>query len=598
MKKPNPPLELIEREKFIGNLKYWRRISKLWGFQSSGGVRVYWKQQTYYGGSVSPGFYKFLDLIGSRSMVNHSKKGIKRAWLYLNRSKADRKMGVPVISHPATIASNVNKRIRSNISGTVFVAHPRIQDGLFDVNKPRPELPAWYDPNIPDHPRRLLAEWISEGMASIPNTPADNPHDDVVLIFAPYMNRLASITRPPVQDTYLTEEVYVTTVCDSRTCWTEAKTRQARVQGWSFSITVPATSQVLSNDDPFIQAIYNEGAKVAPEATQNPAFQGEPSAGNPYNEIWYGGYLREDFLRYTGMKVVDKIDYFFAAIDNGYKKKKKKKGFKSFIGIIIAIVIVIVAFWTGQWYAASAGFTIGAGATVAMTVVGLAVVVVVAATVISIALMVGNMLGLSEYMGPLAAFMNMMAPLVRIAQIITIIYTIVNIFQQVAQSAGQQAAQQAAAQQGTQQTTNTLGQQAVQGVAKPTIQNYVKAAFDVAKENIIGSGPVGEFSAETVNKVVKVADYMANKYYESKNEKMMRELNKESVLLAQEKELAEQFQTNHLLMDMIRTEPLLSAAGESQYVEIYDRPYEWWSTPFHTGCMQANTVHAMIYLDP
>ena len=96
---------------------------------------------------------------------------------------------------------------------------------------------------------------------------------------------------------------------------------------------------------------------------------------------------------------------------------------------------------------------------------------------------------------------------------------------------------------------------------------------------------------------MQAGNYVANKYYEAKNEKMVRELNKEAALLAQEQEFVEQFQTNHVLMDMIRAEPLLSAAAESQYVNIYDRPYEWWATPYHLGCMQANTVHAMLYLD-
>ena len=214
--------------------------------------------------------------------------------------------------------------------------------------------------------------------------------------------------------------------------------------------------------------------------------------------------------------------------------------------------------------------------------------------------MVGNMLGLSEYMGALVAFSNMMAPLVRVAQIITIIYSIVNIVQQVAQQASQQAAQQAVqqgAQSATGQATSTIGQQAVQSVAKPTLQNYAKAAFNVAKEQIFGSGPKGSFGPEAIGKAMQAGNYVANKYYEAKNEKMVRELNKEAALLAQEQEFLEQYKTNHVLMDMIRAEPLLSAAAESQYANIYDRPYEWWATPYHLGCMQANTVHAMMYLD-
>lgn len=31
-------------------------------------------------------------------------------------------------------------------------------------------------------------------------------------------------------------------------------------------------------------------------------------------------------------------------------------------------------------------------------------------------------------------------------------------------------------------------------------------------------------------------------------------------------------------------------ADWSIYANIYDRPYEWWATPYHLGNIQANTV--------
>lgn len=603
MKKPRPPLELIAREKFLGNLKYWRKISKLWGFQGSGNSATYWRQQTYYGGSVSPGFHEFTRLTGMDKSIRHSTKGIKRAWLYLNRSKAERKLGRPNIQHPATIASNVNTRIRSAINQEVEVTNRRLDQGLFDTKSPPLALPAWFDRNNPTHTRQLFVEWVLAGKGIVPHDEEEDPYQVVIATFSILSDVLGATIEGPFASSFETVESYVVTVCDDRVCQTEVRPRQVQLPCWAFRIRVPQNSVVFANSDPFIQRIYNNVEATLPEASQHPSMQGPTTPGNPVNEIWNGSYLRKSFLTYTGMKVADKIDYFFAAIDNGYKKKKKKKGFKKFIGIVIAIVIVVVAVISGQWYAASAGFAI-TGVVTAATIVGIAIAVVVAATIISLAIMVGNMLGLSEYMGALVAFSDMMSPLVRVAQIIVIIYSIVNIVQQVAQQASRQAAEQAAqqgAQQGAQsatgQATTTMGQQAVQGVAKPTLQNYAKGAFDVAKEQIFGSGPKGSFGPEAIDKAVRAGNYVANKYYEAKNEKMVRELNKEAALLAQEQEFLEQYKTNHVLMDMIRAEPLLSAAAESQYANIYDRPYEWWATPYHLGCMQANTVHAMLYLD-
>jgi uncharacterized membrane protein YidH (DUF202 family) len=600
MKKPRPPLELIAREKFLGNLKYWRKISKLWGFEGSGNSATYWRWQTYYGGSVSPGFHEFTRLTGLDKSIRHSTKGIKRAWLYLNRSKAERKLGRPNIQHPATIASNVNTRIRSAINQEVKVTNRRLDQGLFDTKSPPLELPVWFDRNNPTHTRQLFVEWVLARKGIVPHDEEEDPYQIVIATFSVLSDVLGATIEGPFASSFETVESYVVTVCDDRVCQTEVKARQVQLPCWAFRIRVPPNSVVFANSDPFIQRIYDNVEATLPEASQHPSMQGPTTPGDPVNEIWNGAYLRKSFLTYTGMKVVDKIEYFFAAIDNGYKKKKKKKGFKSFIGIIIAIVIVVVAVISGQWYAANAGFAIAATATVVTITVGIAITIVVAATIISLAIMVGNMLGLSEYMGALVAFSNMMAPLVRVAQVITVIYSIVNIVQQVAQQASQQAAQQAV-QQGTQSATgqaaSTVGQQAVQGVAKPTLQNYAKAAFNVAKEQVIGSGPKGSFGPEAIGKAMQAGNYVANKYYEAKNEKMVRELNKEATLLAQEQEFLEQYKTNHVLMDMIRAEPLLSAAAESQYANIYDRPYEWWSTPFHLGCMQANTVHALMYLD-
>lgn len=598
MKRVTPDITDLLRVKFIGQLKMLRVFIRLWGKTTHQGVEVFTPRKYFYKPDrFDKSTKKLADVLRIRKDLEEEQEGIESAWLYLNPDNAK---DTEVNWDYDKLASNFNKALRTE--------HVRELTGTITIR------PIYYrsagqtsTPNRKNYTESYIAAPIKTGTSNQEGLIAEIKRD-----FESYINAghtISTTEEDPYKALLLS---YVLRTTDIPYTITSVIKKPVGRQGnlslkadsWDVNITITehdftASSQIIDKLVSDIKSISKENkfaGRITDRVKEDPrkvfrdtlnraarwsvsdADIEEPDSstvlkywvtGMALGDHWLvdglrGTYLKTSILTDPSMDREQLINYLYSLIDSDYEKKKVPKWKR-----LAAVVLVIVAF---------VGAAFSGGAT--LTLLGNTVWAVIAAGAVTISMAtmyIGLMaaafsLGGAEQLGSaMAKYSEGLAPLAKVAGIIAITAALVASIQQ--QLAKEAVA--AAAKEGTKQ-----------GLASSIVQ-IARVTLTTAVEMVTG---VTNLSNMSFQHTTKLASFVMTEYQKNENKRQQKWMKSKQSELDSLREAEEQAQMNDVLKSIASSYPELLAADDSVYAARYDRPYDWWSTKYHTGCMQANSV--------
>lgn len=585
MKSVTPDIKDILTTRYVSQLATIRKFTKYWGTTYVNGVEVF-KDRRYYYKTMDEDMVKLAKMLGMYTDLSAKQEGIRSAWLYLNPAKAK---DSSVNWDKQIMVNNLSRAMDSLRGGTVVIGpsihknkmtSPPIntpvsnQEGL--IAEIKAEFLSYWNSGFPvftdqeDGFKALLLMYLLRS-TQIPYTitsvekingyltkPPSSTHIDYIRSSSSPAWRLhISFEHKPIT---ANTDIVNMMIADL----TSRSLLATKVAGSIFDAASAAHDPLDDGIDDDDELLYT----AQPIATSTlwlsiPTVRTVSRPGGGFRTVTtYKHYLKASLLTNPNLKLGERVEYLFDCIDSDYKKKKKK-----WYEYAAAVVIVIVAtYFAGPAGAAAAGaFTSGAIATVVLV----AVTITVAALYISIAMLATSMLGAPNVTAALGSFMKTVDPLVKVANVISIIAAVYTIAKE-----GYKLAAEKAIEEGT----------------KLTISSISVEIGKVALKQLITMGPREELQTRHVIKAVDIAFGLYQKNEMRSLEKSTENYRKE---LQQEQSLIEQSQTSDILKEMQSTYPNILSKDNSVYADRYDKPYEWWSTPYHTGNIQATTVSAL-----
>jgi hypothetical protein len=582
MKQVVPNLTDVLTSRYIGVLGRLRKFARYWGTTTVDGVEVFTARKYCYP-DMDESTVKLTKLLGIYEEVKSKQSGIRSTWLYFSPSKADQGN----VNWDTTIlASNFNLAMTKDL-GCSLVIGPRLQNGK--------QIPAGITSPVSNQPA-LIAEIEAkyQDLWDAGHTFFSSEDDPYLAILVLYILRSGTI---PYTIQSVAETVSTTYLPKSSNLENTAGSEQ--VKAWRVYITIPDytftpttdivtlfATEVEQPDKPLalIQALERFGTSTlvatpsdgSDEGTPDVVYENLPIATD---EFWHvkvtpgtGGvdvyeyFLKTSIMTTPALNNEQKLAYLTSALDTGFRKKKKK-----WYEVVIVFIIIIVAVWIAGPAGAAAGAAYGAAVG---TVVMVAVTVTIAALYISLAALAASYMGAQNVAAALGQFLRTVAPLVQIAGVIALVTGIYAAIRR-----GVEQAVAAAAQQG----------------AKTTLSSIASNLASTALETVTG---LTKLSSMTMSHIVKMLSFTFDIYKDMETRDLQRELKNYRTEIAALSESKEKSETSDIVKDLMASYPNPLAADWSYYAEIYDRPYEWWSTPYHTGNIQATTVSALWLNEP
>lgn len=263
-------------------------------------------------------------------------------------------------------------------------------------------------------------------------------------------------------------------------------------------------------------------------------------------------YLKESFLDSSSMSNENKVSYLMSVLDSDYKKKKQS-WYNKFLAVVIIIGAVIIAGPAGG----AAALAVGGGIWGAIAFA--AVTLTVAALYVQVIATLGQYIGAEGVGTVMADTLRRNDKLLAAARIVS---TVVGI--QIAINAAMKAA----------------GTSLLEASASEIFKSFLSTFTGYSSSN-----------TALVN-TLKLTNFALNEYNKYEDRKFDKSMDKKYQELQKLQELSEQTMVSDVLKDYIRMEPKVLAAADSEYASLYDRPYEKWSTQYHSGNIQANSVSA------
>lgn len=623
MKRANPDLYQVATAGYLQKLAYLRKFIKYWGTTTVNGREVLLNTNYYYPTWTQRGdFERWARLVGIwEDVKNPRMKGIRRAWLHLNPAKAD----VSAFTDDL-IASNLDKvmdTVETELEVDVFIGP--VVTGTSLARNRRTVSSLQISTPLTDQVG-LEAEILSEFSYLWNNAiiSSGTPSDVYKDVLTRYILRSAEVPYEVVEISSAMVETKVpipVRSCDDNGCTTTTNYVSEYYKGYRVRVKIPVfnfepetdivqmitadiasrgssvnvnnTLQVIGSlyakvfnaqddDDPDDEfSILNRGYDQ-PVLSTNPQIW-ETMIGSGFETTQY---LRVDFLKNKDIPLKERIDLLNSLIDSDYREKSSDGGF---FGTLLAIVVFVVA-------VALAPVTGGTSLYAATTVstVMLATAIAFGALVLAITTAVLYQAGAVELANSFAKFSKAIEPLVMIATIITMVNVVSNAVKGLAQEGASKIAMQKAAEQGLKEGTEEFAEYIANEAADIVTKTFVDAVWAGVKDQFSGLFN-SSLTDITFKQALTIADY-AFKYVKDNEIAQIKDkiADERAKVEAYEKE---QVHVNDLLMDINRGLYTPLANDMSMYANIYDKPYEWWATKYHTGCIQANTVSALWLAD-
>lgn len=569
--------------KFIGELANVRKLKRYWGTEMFNGVEIFKKRKTYYP-SMDESTKKFAKYIGAYKDLTAKQEGIREAWLKLDINAAD---DTVVAELTETLKDNLNKALTKMESSTVKVtigAKPSSSIKGFAL-KPN------YMPHNETNPSVLVdrfkstftSHWL-DGFSI--TTDSEDPYLSAIVMCALRSDpsaveikkvlRTTELVRHPNAvngniDKMYTEKAYSASVdilienINSNDTIV-AMLQQVFTEDFITSKVITSEIRNVAQELGYTRANYIHSDHWIYEVTRRRSVDDNGRVTPEQREY----YLKADFFETTSLKRKDAIKYFMSVVGSDYKKKKKK-----WYETLLVVVIIVAAFFVAgpAGAAAAAGITSTAVAAAAY----LSAVLVMASLYISLTTYAFSKMGMINVTAALGQFLRAIDPLTRVASVILVVTAVY--------ASAKEAFAKTAAEAVKEATTEAAKQGATRSALDAVIE-FVK----VAVEKVVG---VTSLSNLQLSHIIKMTQFSFNIYRDWEMRNLEKELKNYRNELAELQESEEQFRTSDTVKDMMAVYPNVLSLDKSVYADRYDRPYEWWSTPHHTGCMQANSVNAL-----
>lgn len=587
MKRVNPDLENIVTARYINMLGKLRRFRRIWGTVDVDGIKCF-RPRNYYYPHVGEHEEKVLEFLKMKKVKKSDMTGIKAAWVYLN----PRSFGSTIIEvSPSKLQTNLYRAALRSL----HIAKPEeneIELSVIIYSKDR----------------------TSPAYSFIPDA---TPVSDVKLAFSNYWATKLSMdyvaTDPYVQLLTLavllygdTDNISIGNMYDYRTVLPGIGFARTATLGATqirfrykftgrddfYQLISPLLTEYDNANDTRLKSLIDTAAifrepdewddlddseeyipndldglweadtvsddDIDHDSTSNLRYV---PMGVDMSEHWYRGALKASFIDDKSIPLKTRVKLLYGAVDSD-RKKKKKSAWEKIVAVVLIIVIIVAAVFT-------AGASLAAFATVWGAVVTISSIVAAAALYLSIATMALNLLGLQNVASSMGQFMKSMEPLITIAAVITIVGSF-----------------KIAIQKGVQAAATGTGKATTAQIAKSVTSEIVKTAVN----QFTGFSVEGGLNFSNTMKGLELGHGL---YQKNQMKDLQRQIDNERKELAKLQEADERSKMTDIAKDLATASPNLLAMDQSIYAELYDRPYEWWSTPYHTGCIQANTVNAL-----
>lgn len=566
MKKTFPNLTDNVVAGYIRNLAASRKLKRHWGTTTVGGVEVFNGSKIYYP-DMDESTEKLAKFLGMHNDLSRPMEGVKRAWMYLNAGKAkDSFVGWNANSIASNLQTALDRVVASggivNVTiGAKVERHPNSRS----IKPPTIDTPTYDQLGIISE---ILDEYLSLWRAGY--AISGRSLDPYIQMIGMYALRTSELN-------YTVEKVTKSvSLLDSHTklltgsTFQETETNDAYVLQLKFDPVQPSigtTSTLVASLRGDLLSATDTTSKwilriLSGESVREYGYT--PVEVTP-SSYWvtipgYGTYLRGDFFEDSSVKLEEKVKYFTSSIDFDYKEEDNDA---SWFEIIVAVVIVVVSV-----VLANPG-GIAAASGVLGTTVAIASVLTVAALYISVAMYALSLMGATRVAGAMGQFLKAVDGLVQVAGVVMIINSVVNFVRGAAQEAATAAAKEGV-------------QQSMADTAVSAVKSSVTKLLDKVR-----------LSALSTEHIVKMLDFTFDIYKDWDMRNLEREIADYRTEAEQLREAEERTQTSDVIKDYMANYPQLIAQDASVYADRYDRPYEWWSTAFHTGNIQATTVSAL-----
>ena len=295
-----------------------------------------------------------------------------------------------------------------------------------------------------------------------------------------------------------------------------------------------------------------------------------------FNSIWYEyenkWYLRADVFgdpRSYGLTYSELVNYVLSLLDSDYKKKKVPWYKKAIAAILVIVAFVLIAF---------PGFQ-----TAGVTLLSVAKAIVVVSLVLTLTILAFAVLGMEEWASAFGEVSKTIEPLVRVAQIITLVDGLNKAFEKAAED----VAKEKSLELGTEVAVSEVATSEVIGAILDSavssgIDSLVEGFTDVVAGNITTNAAIA-FSG----KMIQLVDFgykLKLKSLAERNKDLQAEYEDLQKELAQESNALRGF-------SLIYSKP--ATADWSMYASQFDMPYERGGGQLAMGNIQRTTKQAI-----
>ena len=619
MKRVQPDIKDATLNTFIGNAASSRKIKRLWGTTTVGGVEVFKLRQYYWPPtSRSDNFEKLFKYLGAyEDATTSNKKGLKAAWVYFNKNAET----VLNVNYRDFVAGNLNQlwwddadgpqpnnlTLTTSIVIEGLIKQPADRTGriyttdLLDPRAPTSELITLIQENYEELWNTCIISQEGVGVINkgvLPDSPRNTnvPDEDDLSPDDPW---LKSLSRHALRDNGLScsiKDVEIGYGTAGSSYATYVVTIEIPYQGFT---STSGIVQDIVDDITGTYAKANVRAKfyrtneyytksdittmdssdLEDDATliTRPYLLWEDASEeveSKFSSLWVksGGswYLKAGPFRNPsayGFTFKELVPYISALPEIGYKKKKASV-WKKVVAFVIFIIAVVVTFLTD-----------GAAAPWAKA----ALAVLVGALTLSLITLALAATGHESSAAAFAEVSKTIEPLVIIATVVLVVTGTANAFSKArdAANAAANAAATAAAGSAATATVIDIAVEFIKSIIDDLIQSFIQGAADFA------AGAITKASLAFSNTMIKLL------MMPQKN-KLANLGDKNRDLLAEYDQLMEELNQEYdVLQGFMHIYAKPATADWSMYASTFDLPYERGGGPLALGNVQRTTKQAI-----
>lgn len=590
MKRPQPDFGEIAMANYLQNLGFINKFIKLWGTTTIQGEEVLVYRNSFYKNMSedTKKLTKWLKMYDD--LTDQKMKGIRSAWLYLNPSKGD-----SLVVDSSLLAGNLTAAVGDGLLIDVSLQPKPVNINRFNQLLTYPDIvsPTTDQDALIEEIKTKFSGYYYEGYYC--DTNSVDRYQDVVGKYLLITNSVEYEVKRVVKVSDYISVPIVRTGFDGDDSYSGVTYKAVPVE--SYKITLYVKNVTFNSSSDIVTAIMADLAKK----TTNPrtdynlielkrklgssVFDGEgnpnwrlrsnifdseedPSWNSPnyVDPVVYGAmddmwvseregwwsvkwYLKVSALRDSNVLVEDRVKYLVSLIDVDYKEKSRSAWER-----LVAMVIIVAAI----------AFAPISGGTSFLVIAAKFILTV--AFYVSMASIVMSKMGFDNITLSLNEFLNATAPLIKVAGIVAAVGTIKNV--------------------ATEGAVSLAGEGAT--IAEVGLRDAFIEGINLQFRDLFTSS----FTDISMEQITKNLNMVMDFYAEQDKRDLQKQIKREEAKIAEYEEAMEQSKTNHTLMDAMKSMYNPLTRDYSYYDNIYDRPYEWWATPYHTGCMQANGVSA------